>query len=231
MKEVAIIYLPPTKTNIIYICKKKEKLSDALLPLVDHILEKQRASYKTLIYCQKHNEVAEVYEMFKNKLGFHFTNPPGAPSLPKYRLVDMYTSCTENSLKEQIMSSFVQPDSRLRVVVAIIAFGMGLDCPNVREVIHWGPPDDIDSYVQHTGRAGRDGAMAMATLFFGGSEKKYCSRKMLAYCQNNDFCRRQLLFEYFEDSTLKVTPKSKCQCCDVCAINCKCGICPVMLYK
>lgn len=49
---------------------------------------------------------------------------------------------------------------------ATIAFAMGLDAPNVYQVIHWGPPDDIEMYVQETGRAGRDGLCSRALLYF-----------------------------------------------------------------
>ena len=52
------------------------------------------------------------------------------------------------------MHSFTLPGSRLRVVIATIAFGMGLDCPNVRKIIHIGAPEDVESYLQQTGRAG-----------------------------------------------------------------------------
>lgn len=57
-------------------------------------------------------------------------------------------------MKKAILETFPKQDSVLRVVVATIAFGMGLDCPNVRRVIHWGPSSDIESYLQETGRAG-----------------------------------------------------------------------------
>ena len=55
-------------------------------------------------------------------------------------------------------------NGNLRVLVATIAFGMGVDCPDVRQIVHVGPPDDISSYVQETGRAGRDGLVSVVTL-------------------------------------------------------------------
>ena len=53
----------------------------------------------------------------------------------------------------------------LRVVIATFAFGMGLYIPNIREVIPWGAPSDIESYMHETGRAGRDGKSATAVLY------------------------------------------------------------------
>ena len=49
------------------------------------------------------------------------------------------------------------------------SFGMGLDCPNVHKVIHWGPSTDIELYCQETGRAGRDLLPAVAVLYVGGN--------------------------------------------------------------
>ena len=94
--------------------------------------------------------------MIKYWLGQHFTILASAPDLAKYRVVDMYTRCTETHVKETILKSFSAPDGNLRVVIGTIAFGMGLDCPDVQEVIHWGPSADIESCIQEIGRAGRD---------------------------------------------------------------------------
>lgn len=52
----------------------------------------------------------------------------------------------------------------LHIVIGTIAFGMGLDCPDVRQVLHWGASHDIELYIQETGRCGRDGYMANAVL-------------------------------------------------------------------
>ena len=54
----------------------------------------------------------------------------------------------------------------MRVIVATIAFAMGLDCPNVRHVIQWGPPPNVESYIQETERAGRDGLPATVILYY-----------------------------------------------------------------
>lgn len=73
----------------------------------------------------------------------------------------MFTSCTTSGVKNKIIESFTKEESTLRKVCATIAFGMGIDCPNVR---HLGTPDDVESYIQETGRAGRDGLPAQALL-------------------------------------------------------------------
>lgn len=72
--------------------------------------------------------------------------------LEKYRLIDMLTVFTHPSVKENIVPTFMNANSLLRIVIAT--------------VVLWGegPPSDIDSYLQDTGRAGRDGAQATALL-------------------------------------------------------------------
>ena len=86
-----------------------------------------------------------MFTLFKQYLGPNFTNPAGAPTtLSKYRVVDMFTSCTQEEVKRSILESFTSPKSQLRVVVATISFGMGIDVPDIRQVIHWGPSDSCE---------------------------------------------------------------------------------------
>ncbi len=86
--------------------------------------------------------------------GGAFTVPQTYLDVHKYYLVDLYTS-------------FANPGSTLRLVIATNAFGMGVDCRDIRHIIHWGVPSDVEQYVQETGRAGRDRLQAEAILHRG----------------------------------------------------------------
>ncbi len=117
----------------------------------------------------------------------------------------------------------------MRIVVATVAFAMGLDAPNVRQVIHWGPPSDSEMYVQETGRAGRDGGPAVATLYYNQLDLKTSrtNEAIRIYCQNTTQCRRLLLMSQFDD-TASIEPPSRLHlCCDICAHKCLCEDCNV----
>ena len=64
-------------------------------------------------------------------------------------------SCTDPDVKEMIISAFTK-ESCLRIVIATVALGMGINCHDVRQVTNLGSPTDLESYVQEFGRAGRD---------------------------------------------------------------------------
>ena len=122
--------------------------------------------------------------------------PPTAPHLSKYRLVDMFTSVTGESVKTNIIRNFTLPSGHCRVVIGTIAFGLGLDSPNVRKVIHWGPSSDIESYVQESGRIGQGSMPAVAVLYYDKldlTKIKGVSDDVKNYCENTVECRKRFV--------------------------------------
>lgn len=94
----------------------------------------------------------------------------------------------------------------------------------MRQVIHVGPPQDIESYIQHIGRSGRDGKPACALLLYGPKLMENTTQALTKYCTLSDLCRRNYLFADFESYTPSSVCDS-CRCCDICVKSCTCGIC------
>ncbi len=120
-----VIAVPPCKNNIMY-------------SVTSH------TSLKSTFDC------ADI-EFLKSDLGDSFLVPPDAPDQSKFRLVDMYTSITDEEVKSQIVVSFSDERATLRLVRATSAYGMGVDCPNVREIIYYGVPSDTETYNKKLG--------------------------------------------------------------------------------
>ena len=88
-------------------------------------------------------------------MGDNITEPTDAPGLAKFRLVDMFTSVIDQHQKDGIIDAFTR-NSQLSIVIATVVFGMGIDFPDVRQIVHIGSPDDTESYIQETNCSGRD---------------------------------------------------------------------------
>ena len=117
----------------------------------------------------------------------------------------MFTACTHSSVKQATLAAFTNQESPLRLLIATIAFGMGIDCRDIRRVIHWGPPNDVEYYLQETGQAGRDNMSASALLYCGQHDHTHIDDDMRQYCSNTQWYRRQLLLCHFDDMENSVT--------------------------
>ena len=87
------------------------------------------------------------YFIILTQLGESYTKPMGSLNCVQYRVVDMYTHCTHASVRNTIQHYFTTP-SPSKIVIATTAFGHWVNCPNVRQIILWGVPEDWEMYVE-----------------------------------------------------------------------------------
>ncbi len=113
--------------------------------------------------------------------------------------------------RRRVLAAFLE--DRVPVVVATSAFGMGIDKPDVRRVIHWGPPRTVEAYYQEAGRAGRDGGRAACVVLWHPADFAWhaCTADMRRYVAARA-CRRRMLLAYLGERA------DACSGCDVCGI-------------
>ena len=222
LKSPFVLTKCPTKTNLMYSVSSFESVGVTFRKFAD-MLKRERTDFpKTIIYGRSFDMCANIYLFLQDQLGLSFTNPKDAPDIPEFRLVDMFTSITDAKLKSDILSNF-KDGKNLMVVVATVAFGMGIDCKDVRQIVHVGLPDDVSSYIQETGRAGRDDLPSMATLLKARTYH-HVDEDIKLYSANETECRRHVLFRDM-DSYEPVDINIKCMCCDICSVSSVCGVC------
>ena len=134
MVEPVLISMSPERQNIFYrVCPKTE-----LQPFVNSIVEEflMEDFPKTVVFVRTYNDCSNIYLLLQQKLGDMFTNPRGYPNLADYRRVEMFTRVLTVDKRTQVLSSFSDSESPLKLIVSTSAFGMGVDICDIRRIIH-----------------------------------------------------------------------------------------------
>jgi ATP-dependent DNA helicase RecQ len=210
--EDAPVYISSfDRPNIRYSVSKKGSKADNRDKLLKFIKEEHRSD-AGIVYCLSRKSTEEVAA---------FLTKEGLKAMP-------YHAGLPQEQRSSVQEKFIKEESV--IVVATIAFGMGIDKPDVRFVAHMDLPKCLESYYQETGRAGRDGLPSHAWMLYGLADLvllkritnkglKTAARKrvndekldaILGFCETTK-CRREVLLGYFDDPYL-----GPCENCDAC---------------
>ncbi len=209
MKNPEVFVASFNRENIYLEVRPKK---DALFQVVDFLSRHKDES--GIIYCTSRKQVDSLsYEL--SKKGFSVLN---------------YHAGLADNVRAENQDLFIK--DKVRIIVATVAFGMGINKPNVRFVIHYDLPKSLEEYYQEIGRAGRDGLKSNALLLYGAQdihkirfffrdsafpEKDEALLQSMINYATSHVCRRKVLLSYFGE---QYSPRENDRCCcDVCTLG------------
>ena len=215
-----MIKASPNRPNIYF--QKKLRLGRStgeasyeqiLLPIANKLKEERLEYPLTVIYLDLRYS-GYAYTLFEDVLGeeqYAFADK----KMPGYRLFGQFHSRQTDLMKSEMLTNLRSPSSFVRVFFATSSLGMGVDAPEITQVVHIKPPSSLESYFQMVGRAGRSGSPATATLYYCKADIsdniKNVDDDMKNYCLTRDTCLRRRMLDYFGFNY-----EEQLRCCSVC---------------
>mmetsp|Transcript_158305 Transcript_158305/g.280665 ORF Transcript_158305/g.280665 Transcript_158305/m.280665 type:complete len:675 (+) Transcript_158305:73-2097(+) len=224
------------RPNLDYHVVHKQALGVAGDEPEQHLLRfisSQPANSAGIVYCRRKQDCESVAQALRSR-GIHaFPYHAGLSKARKQKALEAFLGKSASNTGQQSSSRSAQ------VLVATIAFGMGVDKPDVRYVLHLGPPKSLSAYYQESGRAGRDGQPARCVLYYDPSDLETIAhlqsiawqssqtsdeaerasfmqdlQAVRDYCEAaQGRCRRRMLLEHFGEQAVR---REREHCCDLC---------------
>jgi len=164
--EKNLLFMSFARPNLAYMVRDKEDKMGYL------VLALQKAAGSGIIYLRSRRGTREIKELLvKNGIS-----------------ADYYHAGLNNELRHRRQDEWI--NGKTRVIVATNAFGMGIDKPDVRFVIHIDPPDSLEAYFQEAGRAGRDGKKSVAVMLYNNADKLKLKKQLSVVFPELDYIRR-----------------------------------------
>ena len=231
LMDPKFIEINPDRPNIFFSsCTRPshgdDKLSPILSPLVHELLEMRQYFPLTLIYGNLQT-ISECFCYFSNKMGCLQYHPIGAAPIATNRMFSQFHAQYPDHEHERIVRDLVSSDSKLRIMFVTVAFGIGIDVPNIRRVIHIGVPYTLEEYFQEAGRCGRDGQPATAAIYYNAYDISTAKRSMAPSMREyvkSDKCKREMILSHFGYKPPKRVEADH-TCCDHHRKNCQCEDC------
>lgn len=209
MEDAAVFTSSFNRENLYYEVRKKDENIDR--DIIKFI--KSHSGKTGIVYCMSRNQVETFSEVLRAN---------NIKALP-------YHAGMDSQARDEAQDAFLQ--ERIDVIVATIAFGMGIDKPDVRYVIHYDIPKSLESYYQETGRAGRDGGEGLCIAYYCEEDVQKMAKLLQSKNKSNNekevgkqlleeiaeysyspICRRKFLLRYFGETY----EKDNCHNCDNC---------------